>query len=440
CDSSNKVKIKFSNIQSLQNPNNTLSYFVKLEADNQATFIVVYGLDKDCNISTPRINHDAGEQKVLLLGLIADNKYYFQIIAETPTGIKKSEIHSFTTNSLPKKFPKVNVTASDSSKFNNGASFVYLYPYLTAVDMKGNIVWYYDKGKGITLISKVVKLDNGNLMIGAFSFEKKDSRIREINMAGEILKDFEAPGFHHDFFVLPNGHIAYIQETTKDINGKNLVGDGIIELDEAGKVVWSWNAFDHIKTDNYCTSCASRSFYRDKGDDWTHANNVIYDSSDNSYYLSIRHTDSIIKVSRATGKIIWELGGTNDDFNLSANDKFLHQHGPDFQKEGYLLLFDNGNHREPTQYSRVVEYKLDQKKKTASLIWEYKFTGENAFSSSYGDVERLPDGNILIADYYNTLTEITPAGEIVWQVEMFQPRSKLHQVLRVPNLYSVNFN
>jgi len=36
-------------------------------------------------------------------------------------------------------------------------------------------------------------------------------------------------------------------------------------------------------------------------------------------------------------------------------------------------MFDNGNYRSP-QYSRAVEYELDEENMTATLVWQYRNT------------------------------------------------------------------
>jgi hypothetical protein len=222
------------------------------------------------------------------------------------------------------------------------------------------------------------------------------------------------------------------------VDGLALVGDEVVEIDHSGTAVTVWSVFDYKKPVNYCVPCSKRFFYGGRGDDWTHANNLIYLPSENAYLLSIRHTDSIIKFDRSNGRILWELGGPDSDYLIPEKDRFSHQHAPELLENGDILLFDNGNHRLPEEFSRVAEYRLDHIRKTASIVWEYRLTGDEPFSSSYGDVDRLANGNTLIADFNNTLTEVTPDGRIAWQVELFQRRAKLHKALRVPDLYFPN--
>lgn len=73
----------------------------------------------------------------------------------------------------------------------------------------------------------------------------------------------------------------------------------------------------------------------------------------------MRNTNQVIKISRTDGQIIWRLGGTNSDFPMTADMKFLRQHHATLTDNNKtLLLFDNG---EATQrpYTRVLEFQLN---------------------------------------------------------------------------------
>jgi hypothetical protein len=70
------------------------------------------------------------------------------------------------------------------------------------------------------------------------------------------------------------------------------------------------------------------------------------------------------------------------------------------------MLFDNGNFHTP-QYSRAVEYRMDEVEKKVDLIWEYRNTPE-IYAFAMGNIQRLPNGNTLIGwgASTTTLTEV----------------------------------
>jgi len=78
----------------------------------------------------------------------------------------------------------------------------------------------------------------------------------------------------------------------------------------------------------------------------------------------------------------------------------------------------------------VLEYQIDEAKKTAKVVWEFPGTFavdawyKNTWYSPYwGDADRLGNGKILItaptksASASTRIFEVTRAGEVVWAIE-----------------------
>jgi hypothetical protein len=78
-----------------------------------------------------------------------------------------------------------------------------------------------------------------------------------------------------------------------------------------------------------------------------------------------------------------------------------------------------------------VEYKIDEAKKTATLVWEFPGTfnvdswyKNNWYNSYFGDADRLANGNVLIAagsvsanNGDARVFEVTKAdGKVVWEL------------------------
>ena len=78
-----------------------------------------------------------------------------------------------------------------------------------------------------------------------------------------------------------------------------------------------------------------------------------------------------------------------------------------------MLLFDNGQHRRGSSYSRVIE--IDPA--TNEVHWEYDGSPRVSFYSNYiSGAERLPNGNTLICEGASgRFFEVTARGEIVWE-------------------------
>lgn len=83
----------------------------------------------------------------------------------------------------------------------------------------------------------------------------------------------------------------------------------------------------------------------------------------------------------------WVLDGPGDQFGLTPEQRTSLHHTPFwFEKEGRLVLFDNGQEK---QRSRILEYHLDTKKKKVTAFKEYDLGG---FAGSAGNVE--VDGDV----------------------------------------------
>jgi hypothetical protein len=107
------------------------------------------------------------------------------------------------------------------------------------------------------------------------------------------------------------------------------------------------------------------------------------------------------------------------------DDPFPHlcgQHSVTRLANGNLLVFDNGQNCWPViaergRRTRVVEYRLDEERLEATLVWSYEQPG--AYSTAQGSAQRLPNGNTLIG--WGTgpailATEVNARGEKVFEI------------------------
>jgi hypothetical protein len=203
----------------------------------------------------------------------------------------------------------------------------------------------------------------------------------------------------HECRVLPNGHVLLLGYDPETIDMSKLVAGGnpgatvwgmvIQELDENKQVIFQWRSFDHIPITD-----ATQEDFTAPVIDAVHANALELDT-DGNILLSSRHLDEVTKINRTTGDIIWRWGGKKNQFQ-TINDSvcFSHQHTIRRSPTGTYLLFDNGNFKN-VEFSRGVEYVLDQEKKTATLIWQYRHTPD-IYSIAMGSIERLANGNTMI--------------------------------------------
>ena len=229
----------------------------------------------------------------------------------------------------------------------------------------------------------------------------------------------------HEFVIQPNGNyivLAYepvVRDLTEFGRGPaERIRDGIWqELSPDHQVLFQWNSWDHMVFDE--------TVYLEKdAHDYAHMNSLFVDD-DGNWIVSSRGMAQILKIDRATGDVIWKLGGAQNQFTF-INDPFggfCGQHTASILDDGHLLLFDNGQYCYPEmpergELTRIVEYAIHEDDMTAELVWSY--SREGAYTTSQGSAQRLTNGNTFIGWGAGTrylATEVSPDGEIVFELQ-----------------------
>jgi hypothetical protein len=203
----------------------------------------------------------------------------------------------------------------------------------------------------------------------------------------------------HEFQITPQG-TALIDATTidkKDLTpfggpADSYVQDNLVqELDiKTGQVLWEWHAYGHVPLRASYLKPVGKHPY-----DYFHLNSV-QELPDGNFLVSARHTWAIYEISRATGKIIWTLGGKDSSFKFGPGAKFSWQH--DARLTGSTLsLFDDASdgpeHEERQSSAKVLG--LNFQAMTATLLRRYTHSPP-LLAVSQGNTQLLPNGNLFI--------------------------------------------
>lgn len=166
-------------------------------------------------------------------------------------------------------------------------------------------------------------------------------------------------GALHELHILPNGHALILGVDPQTIRMDTIVPGGnsaarvagaiIQEMDRSKNVVFQWRSWDSFRITD-----ATHENLTAPVVDYSHPNAFDVDT-DGNLLVSSRHMDEITKISRITGRIMWRLGGRDNEFTF-VNDTlgFSYQHAVRRIPNGHITLFDNGNYHTP-QFSRAVE-------------------------------------------------------------------------------------
>ncbi len=325
---------------------------------------------------------------------------------------------------LAADFPFVTVTAAanqtgDGLLFLNNTSNRPPHPYLLILDDNGEPVFYRKMAPGVRY-SDFRKQVNGLLTYhdgAAEAYKALDSSYRMVDTyrAGN---GYVIDG--HGIEIAENGHILLQIYDEQPVDMSQLVSGGlpdatvvgvvIQELDPSRNVIFEWRSWDHF----LITDASDDIDLTATGIRASHSNAAVWDN-DGNILVSFRNRDEITKINRRTAEIIWQFGGKRNDFTLIGDDRpFSHQHDVRRLPNGNLTLYDNGNNLVP-EYSRGVEYQIDEVNRTATKVWEYRHQPTDAFGRITGSMQRLPNGNTLIdwggdSGLPPIFTEVKPDG------------------------------
>jgi len=421
-------------------------------------------------------------------------KVYFELTGFKDKVLTYKDTLSWKSPSLPddpRSFPEIVVTKSEVGKMEEGYTLMNprrripmsipganelnkSFGMLLAVDSDGTVVWYYKTDSRIS--------DFDILPDGTISYMTQDSRLTIIDMMGNIKKSWyaehrpegevdsaiavDALTFHHDATYLPNGNIAVLSSEYQEISNyftsetdknaprktQKVMGDVIKEFTPSGKVVWEWNAYDYL--DPFRIGYETFSEYWERRGfpgviDWSHANTILFNEDDDAYIINFRYQSALMEIDKKTKEINWIFGEPSGwSKNLQKkliklegdSEWFWHQHSPSLTPAGNILIFNNSNyHARPFEKpidrlstrSHAVEYKINEETFIAKEVWtSLNDADENIVSVAMGDVDYLPNGNILAA--YGALVSDVTQWTMIREFERTIPANVVWELRLVP--------
>lgn len=348
------------------------------------------------------------------------------------------------------------------------------------VDLQGNVIHDWKKA-GVPSRILDPALNNGQKGHVFLQLSKSgDGRggiyangtVGMLDWHGNIIWEWgkDAPGDgaparqNHDWEQLANGKFLLLRTEERVVSGLSpaTIGDqGLLEVDQAGNVVWRWSSGDHVHQlglSDQGMALLREAATNDPENPWgclemnsagTLGPNIWYERDPASHsafhpdniMVSFRKANVVAIVEKTSGDIVWRLGPYFDEisgeqhqrvcrFNVPRPlDQISGQHNPHFIPKhlpggGNLLLFDcqGGAGYPPSSLgiyagSRVLEINPT----TKQIVWQY--TAESSgqppwafFSSFVSNAQRLPNGNTLITEgMRGRIFQVTPVGGIVWE-------------------------
>lgn len=198
------------------------------------------------------------------------------------------------------------------------------------------------------------------------------------------------------------------------------------EIDiKTGKVLFQWNAANYVP---YRDSHQPLSSSASQAWDWFHINTVHLDR-DGNLLISARHTWTVYKVNRHTGKVMWELGGKQSSFRLkaapgqmldSAHEMFAWQHDPEGLGRDRYTVFDDeagDDQHGLLPSSRVVTVDLDPRTHVATLVKTVN-QPEGLVGFALGNAQTTRNGDLFVS--WGTtpyISEFSMSGKLLLNAE-----------------------
>lgn len=384
------------------NPNNLTPLAGRLSLDlSEACSLELMIKGQDDNNHIRQWAEPADHFEVAVLGLYPDHNNQVTVRITNADGLTNQEKIYIHTDPLPAQFPELHIIENQPDKAEPGFYFLHLerlengltgdrQSFICLIDQFGKVRWLY-RGAYSAVFTR---LENGHWMMG------RDNRLHEIDMLGsEVGFNIPVPHLHHDAVELPNGNILALSQYDDSVE------DVMLEFDRAsGQEIREWDFREILDPE--------RPVNPDHPNprDWFHNNAVTFDPVDQAFILSGRNQSCLVKIDYETSEIIWILGNhkhwseTFQPFLLTPVGEPFEwqwgQHAPmlSFESNHRLICFDNGSNRswddplEPREnYSRGVEYEIDEDKMEVRQIWQYgKERGHELFSAYISDADYLP--------------------------------------------------
>ncbi|EEI91071.1 arylsulfotransferase (ASST) [Sphingobacterium spiritivorum ATCC 33300] len=462
--------------------------------------VIVKGKSGEQGTITHLLQTQTPRQQVPVLGLYANYNNEVELVFTDKDGLERGRTSiSIRTKPLDiSSFPSFEIITAQTARMEPGVNLVSYpgeseldtsCPYM--LDADGEIRWILllKKSPELQYLAASIglkRLKNGNFLSG----DMYQNRIVELDLFGKLVRQWDLKKlgytFHHEVSEAKNGNflITVTKSSARLNNGKPRINDHIIELNPtSGSLVHEWDLVSLLDSARYDTPDANTpQQFAQTASNWAHNNSIA--ERGNDLLATLRYQG--ITSFNPSNKLKWIIsphkgwGAAYQPYLLQPLDKqgqpvtdpkvisgeVAHPdfdwpwgpHTPVVMPNGNILVFDNGynRHFKPNDlssdqsYSRVVEYAVDEVRKTVQQVWAYgQNRGRRTFSQALSGVQYLSQtGNILFCPGMGTVTNKGSGGhiieidgktkEVIYELEISSPSyTAFHRVTRL-SLYPDN--
>ena len=274
------------------------------------------------------------------------------------------------------------------------------------VNLDGEVVWALPAAEGG--FSLGVLPEDGGLAYNTFMPPEPEAGIQSwitrVDQRGEVVEEVDTPDAHHFFTEDREGRLAWLVGEGRNYSGLGqVIGDRV--LAEGG--VELFDSFKHL------TVYAPPNVPVGDVLDWTHGNWLHYEPGRDSYLFSAANISTLVEFN-AQGQVLDIINGrgaADGAYHYRGGSPFALQHGVHYAANGDLLMFA----ADDADRMRAVRYAVDRGAKLIEEVWSFG-EDQDRHPSLLGEVQELPDGNILISwGAWGIVQIVSPEGEVLWE-------------------------
>ncbi len=382
---------------------------------------------------TPTLEHDAEEHRVPLLGLPGAVEVELRVVTSID-GVEHEQRLTSSTDPMEPEVPTLPLLRSDPEAVNPDSFLLLAFDdeegfWTLIVDREARVVWR-ERGLGRQSVGTTIDRATGELVqVSRSPTNGGRGRVSRRSLLAGPASSVDIGPLHHDFQLLPQGGIAWIEATTREVvlpsddELSTVVGDRVMVMDDEGEIsllfdTFGWSApYDASLWDG-------DSIYGDAVD-WTHANALDYREDKGTLLLSVRNLAVLLELDAEKGELREVYGNPEAGWSFAeGTEPFWYQHDAQWTGDGHLLMLSTpaGQDGGLEHNTALVEYALDPADGSLRECWSYG-RDQPLYASSGGTVQRLPSGNTLAQWGHDSrvIREIDADGVVVWESSFPDP-------------------
>jgi hypothetical protein len=379
--------------------------------------------------SSPPRETAAGAATELILGVPYDTAVTFRVVNDFGGGPLATEDHDATTGPLPDGFPLSEVLASVPDQWEPTGRFLLgsvnadeggWIPgdyWAFVMDRQGRPVWSRLTDDRNFTIYLSVSADGDDILLDESTFWSQfdggmASKVLRLKLDHTLVHEYATPGLHHAFVDLPDESIVWGAAYGFDEVLDKVHVDGTEER--------LWTCSEYLAQIDH--------------EVWCQSNTLTWHEPTDSFLYSFYTMHTILELDHETGDVVHSWGDLPGSWGFDPVDSaFYFQHGCSYTDAGTLMTSSQTSPEDDTGIVR--EYELDEDGGILREVWNYS---AGIPLDKAGEAHRLPGGNTL-HNYGSSgrLVEVTPAGEVVWDVTWNGVRL-LGRTVFVEDLYALS--